>query len=63
MNTDEKIVKINGKPTNIVTLAKDKETKNTVRFTTQDGLVTGSLYVSKDDARAKQDTITLLVEA
>lgn len=46
-----------------VTFTKDKDTLRHVRFTTQDGPVTGSLYVAKTDSRSKQDTLTVEVAA
>ena len=41
-----------------VTFAKDKETKNTIRFTST-GDVSGSVYVQKDSELAKQKTISV----
>ena len=46
-----------------VVFTKDKDTKNTVRFTLQDGPITGSIYVPKDDERANRDTIEVLVRS
>jgi len=50
-----------------ITFTKDKETKTKVRFSANDGDVSGSLYVAKDSELAKQETIHLevaeLVEA
>ena len=37
---------------------KDKETKNTIRFTST-GEVSGSVYVQKDSDLAKQDIISV----
>lgn len=44
----------------LVTFTKDKETKNTVRFTSPRGNeISGSLYVGKDSEAAKQDELVL----
>jgi len=37
---------------------KDKETKNTIRFTAS-GEVSGSVYVTKDSELAKQEVISV----
>ncbi|SVC00466.1 uncharacterized protein METZ01_LOCUS253320 [marine metagenome] len=44
-----------------IEFTRDKETKNTVRFTgaIEDGSVNGSLYVMKGSELEKADTITL----
>ena len=42
-----------------VTFTKDKETKNTVRFTAKDGVIAGSLYVAKDSEVASQGELVL----
>ena len=43
-----------------VTFTKDKETKNTVRFTAARGSdISGSLYVAKDSEIASQDELVL----
>ena len=43
-----------------VTFAKDKETKNTIRFTSPIGNdISGSIYVQKDSALAKETEIVL----
>ena len=44
-----------------VTLKKDKETTNKVRFTQQEGPVVGTLYLSKEAAGEKAE-ITIIVE-
>ena len=45
-----------------VTFAKDKETKNTIRFTSAIGNdISGSIYVQKDSELAKESTIVLEV--
>lgn len=45
-----------------VTFTKDKETKNTVRFTSpQGGEVSGSIYVRKGSSLASQDELTVTV--
>jgi hypothetical protein len=41
---------------------KDKETKNTIRFTSPTGNdISGSIYVKKDDELAKETEIVLAV--
>ena len=46
----------------IVTFSKDKETKNTIRFTSPIGSdISGSIYVQKDDELAKETEIVLEV--
>jgi hypothetical protein len=46
----------------LVTFRKDKETKNTVRFTwAGGGEISGSIYVIKNSELAKQDEIVLEV--
>jgi len=43
-----------------ITFAKDKETKNTVRFTSPIGSdISGSIYVQKDTDLAKETEIVL----
>jgi hypothetical protein len=42
-----------------ITFTKDKETKNTVRFTSPAGEISGSLYVQKDSELAGQDELVL----
>lgn len=43
-----------------ITFAKDKETKNTIRFTSAMGNeVSGSIYVQKDSELAKETEIVL----
>jgi len=43
-----------------VTFAKDKETKNTIRFTSPIGNdISGSIYVQKDSKLAKETEIVL----
>ena len=51
----------NMKGTNMtVTFAKDKETKNTIRFTSPIGNdISGSIYVQKDSDLAKETEIVL----
>ena len=45
-----------------VTFAKDKETKNTIRFTSPMGNdISGSIYVQKDGDLAKETEIVLEV--
>ena len=45
-----------------VTFAKDKETKNTIRFTSPIGNdISGSIYVQKDSDLAKESEIVLEV--
>lgn len=45
-----------------VTFTKDKETKNTVRFTAPAGAeISGSIYVQKGSELAGKDSITLEV--
>jgi hypothetical protein len=41
-----------------IEFVKDKETKNTIRFTST-GDVSGSVYVKKDSELAKQKTISM----
>tara|TARA_R110000824_G_scaffold56836_3_gene155151 strand:+ start:36 stop:197 length:162 start_codon:yes stop_codon:yes gene_type:complete len=41
-----------------INFIKDKETKNTIRFTST-GDVSGSVYVQKDSELAKQETISV----
>jgi hypothetical protein len=41
-----------------IIFTKDKETKNTIRFTST-GDVSGSVYVQKDSELAKEETITV----
>ena len=43
-----------------IVFTKDKETKNTIRFTAT-GDVSGSVYVQKDSELAKGETITVEV--
>jgi hypothetical protein len=46
----------------VVGFTKDKETKNTIRFTAPAGSeITGSIYVSKSSELAKQNEIELVV--
>ena len=48
----------------VVTFTKDKETKNTVRFTAPAGAeISGSIYVRKDSELASKDSITLELSA
>jgi hypothetical protein len=42
-----------------ITFTKDKETKTKVRFSANEGDVSGSLYVAKDSELAKQETLIL----
>lgn len=42
-----------------VIFTKDKETKNTFRFTATGGDVAGSLYVNKESELANQETLVL----
>ena len=42
-----------------ITFTQDKETKNTVRFTSPAGDVSGSLYVRKDSDLASQTELTI----
>jgi len=45
-----------------VTFTKDKETKNTIRFTSPTGNdISGSIYVQKDSELAKETEIVLEV--
>jgi hypothetical protein len=44
-----------------VTFTKDKTTKHKVRYTTHDGEVVGSLFLSLDDPRATADTLVVEV--
>ena len=46
-----------------IEFVKDKETKNTIRFTATDGEVSGSLYVAKDSELAKDGTLAVEVVA
>jgi len=41
-----------------IKFVKDKETKNTIRFTSS-GDVSGSVYVKKDSELAKQEVISV----
>ena len=34
-----------------LTFSRDKQTKNKVRFTGENGVIAGSLYMGKDDAK------------
>jgi hypothetical protein len=47
-----------------IEFTKDKETKNTVRFSgaAEDGTVNGSLYISKGSDLEKESVISLEVE-
>lgn len=48
----------------VVTFTKDKETKNTVRFTAPAGAeISGSIYVQKGSELASQSSIKLEVSA
>jgi len=38
-----------------VTFKRDKETANKIRFALQDGEVTGTIYLSKEQAGEKQE--------
>jgi hypothetical protein len=46
-----------------IEFVKDKETKNTIRFTASGGEVSGSLYVTKDSELAKDGTLAVEVVA
>ena len=41
-----------------IEFVKDKETKNTIRFTSV-GVISGSVYVQKDSDLAKQESISV----
>jgi hypothetical protein len=48
----------------VITFTKDKETKNTVRFTAPAGSeVSGSIYVQKGSELASKDSISLEISA
>jgi|TARA_B110001454_G_C12487556_1_gene337021 hypothetical protein len=42
-----------------IKFVKDKETKNTIRFTSTGGDVSGSVYVKKESELAKQEVISV----
>ena len=47
-----------------IVFTKDKETKTKIRFSVNEGDVSGSLYVAKDSPLAQNPTLTLeLAEA
>jgi hypothetical protein len=46
-----------------ITVKKDKETKNTVRFLNEENGVSVTLYVQKDNDLSKKDELTVTVES